>query len=142
MKTSDIKMKSKILGQIKTRICNRLNGCARKWLMKKVKLTLIVFIIISSGISLFVASKAIFGKPDLVLFKRSQNQVPVLPRSYPDYHVERTILLHKKIEHMKGYLDSLSLRDTSRYQAILKANPNLLKDIQSIELLFHQLNQK
>ena len=137
-----MKIKSKILGHSKTAICNWLNAGVRKWTMKRVKLAVILFIIISSGISVFIASKAILGNPDFVLFKRSQIREPILPRSYPDYHLERTLLLQKKIERMKKYLDSLSLRDTSRYQAILKANPTLLKNIESIELIFHQLHQK
>ena len=137
-----MKIKSKILDHSKTSLCNWLNACVREWPIRRVKLVGTIFIVISSGISVFVASKGIFGNPDFSLFKRNQSQEPILPRSYPDYHLERTQLLHTKIEHMKRYLDSLSLHDTSRYQAILKANPKRLENIQSVESLFNQSNKK
>jgi hypothetical protein len=142
MKICLLKIVLKIFNRFKFCICNGLNNSVRNWSKQQAKLACTAFIAINSGISIYIASKAIFEKPDFSLFKRSQIPEPILPPSYPDYHFERTLLLHKKMEHIKKYLDSLSLHDTSRYQAILKANPRLLKNIQSIELLFHQLNQK
>ena len=108
----------------------------------RLKLAVIFFAVIGSGISAYTASKAIFGKPDFELFKKSPRATPILPPAYPDYHLERIQLLHNKIERMKRYLDSLSLHDSSKYHGILRSNPKLVENIQSIESLFHPLIKK
>ena len=142
MKITDLKIKLKIFDQFKILFCNWLNNYARKWPNKKVKMAVVAFAIISSGISLYAASKALFGGSDFVFPKRSPGATPILPHAYPGYHLERSILLYNKIEQTKKWLDSLSLHDTSRYQAILKANPKVVENIQSIESLFSELIKK
>src|SRR5665213_3181518 len=106
------------------------------------KAALVIFVIAGVGFSIFIAASAIVRGATLTALKRSPHAPLLTPRSYPDYHLERTRMLMNKIERYKKRLDSLSLYDSTKYKELLKLNPNLMENIQSIESLFNQLIKK
>lgn len=142
MKITSLIIKSKISNQWRTGLCDWLNRCVRDWSKKKIGTVFLAFSLFSIGISTYVMTKSLAGRTDAVFLKRSQVPMPALPAPYPDYHRQRFLLLFKKIEQIKNCLDSLSIHDEARYQAILKANPGLLENIHSIETLVSQPNKK
>jgi hypothetical protein len=134
-------MKKKI-SLIKHNICDWLNKHCQEWSGRKLKVILVIFISIGSGVSLYLGARALLRRSDFAVFRRSEAPPLLMPRAYPDYHVQRSKLLFRRIEQYKKYLDSLSLHDTSKYQEVLKSNPHVLENIKSIESLFGQLIKK
>ena len=134
-------MKKKI-SLIKHNICEWLNKHCQEWSGRKLKVILVIFISIGSGASLYLAERAIVRRTDFAVFRRSESSRLLMPHAYPDYHVQRSKILFRRIEQYKKYLDSLSTHDTSKYKEVLKSNPHVLENIQSIESLFGQLIKK
>ena len=100
------------------------------------KAILTIFVVAGIGFSIYIAANALIQGSTQVVFERSSKLS--MPPSYPDYHLERSTMLMKKIQSDKHYLDSLSIHDTILYRKILKANPRIIENIQILETLFVQ----
>lgn len=116
----------------------------RKPEMKKrlSKIALVLFVLTGLGFSLWVAVSAIIHRSGKLDFGYKSRMPFSLPRSYPDYRLERSRILMKHVEREKQLLDSLSVHDSVRYQQILKNNPKLIENINSLETLFGELIKK
>ena len=106
------------------------------------KAILIIFVVVGVGFSIYIIARAIVGGATVTALKRSPYPSLLIPRAYPDYHLQRSRMLMTKIESYKRRLDSLSKTDPAKYQEVLKANPQVLENIHSIETLFNALIKK
>jgi hypothetical protein len=128
----------KAVNKLKAGICDYLNKLSKDWSVKKLRVYWFFFILISVSIPLEICIHSIEHATTLEGFLRPKTTVLFIPRSLPNHGQERMTVLLSKIKTFKVYLDSLSLVDTTKYRALLNAQPFLLDSLHALETLLSQ----
>lgn len=119
----------------KARICDYLNQSSKKWSKKKLMVYWFFFVLVGVATSLEISVHAVQYSKPVEVISRPKTIEPHRRSALPDFNREWFSALLSKLKAYQAYLDSLSLVDTTKYQAILKSQPFLLDSLQVLETL-------
>jgi hypothetical protein len=126
------------INKLKAGICDYLNKMFKDWSTKKLRVYWFFFVLVGVSFSLEICIHAIEHTKPLEGFSRPKTTVLFIPKSFPNLEQERMAVLLSKVKTYKIYLDSLSLVDTTKYRALLNAQPFLLDSLHALETLLSQ----
>jgi hypothetical protein len=118
------------------RVCNYLNRKSQDWSTNKKKVVWISFIFISVSACAFAMVRPFMSSAKTVSsFGKTIVISPLMQRISQDH--QKAFV--KNINRYKLFLDSLALYDTAKYRAILKQNPHVLENLETIQSFFSHL---
>jgi hypothetical protein len=129
------KTMEKNLNRWKARICDYLNQSSKNLSTKKWKAYLVFFVLSGTALSMQIGVHALQHTKPLEGFSRPQSALLYKPGSLSDFGVKRFSTLLSRVKTYQAYLDSLSLRDSTKYRALLKSKPFLPDSLRALETL-------
>ena len=123
------------MSKVKKSTCNYLNQMVKSWSNRKLKCYLFLFVLLGLTLSLVISFQAVKTTNLLTLFPRPHANLCPIPRSLPILNPNGLDSLLIKLRAYRFFLDSLSLHDTTKYQAILKSQPLIRDSLQALETL-------
>lgn len=118
----------------------RLNVAAAKVPVTKLKQALVIFCLISGGLSGYVAMNGVLGNNERNRMTIDQASVPKhVDRSGDEVREVQNMLdgeLAGQIQTFKAYMDSLLKNNKATYDSLLLARPGLMDSIKQLEEIY------
>ena len=130
------------LKKMQVRICDFLNQSSKDWSMKKLKAYWFFFMLVGVAVSLEVCVQAIQHSKAMEGISQPRTTILIIPKTFPDYPIERIRFLLAKINEYKRYLDSLYHRDSLKYNAIIHLHPHIKDSLNALESILSQTIKK
>lgn len=122
-------------------VADRMNTAVAKLSVRKLKIMLLLFCLVSGGISIYLATNGLFGSSTKnKVIKIEQTLVPKhFDKSGDEIKDVQNIIdedLYSQVKTFRSYVDSLQMNDKAVYDSILLSRPRLMDSIKMMEELY------
>lgn len=127
--------------KLQTVFAVRLNAATARLSVRKLKMALLLFCLVSGGVSLYLATSGVLGKSTKkAAITIDQASVPKhFDKSGDEIKDVQNLIddgLYGQIKAFRAYMDSLQMNNKVTYDSILLLRPGLLDSITVIEQIY------